>query len=102
MVVGNDAPNQSALKVPEEEQTFAFVMGVGRDARLRVAERVLKAALISARHTAEVSVVYGASRGRILVMVPLLVIVLLEEREAYALHTSLWWKITVSTVSINC
>lgn len=83
----NDAPYRTVLEVPEEEQTTVFVMGVERDARLRVVERALRAAPSFAKHMGEVSVAYGANLGQILVMGPLLVTVLLEERRAYVLHT---------------
>lgn len=90
-----------APKVPEERQISVYVMVVVRDARLRVVERALRVALISARHMGEVTAVRGANLGPTLVLVAPLVTDLLGGSLASVLHTLHWWKITVSMVGIN-
>lgn len=68
MVVGKGALPQIALEVPGERPITVFGMVAERDARLRAVERVLREALISARHMEEESVVIGASLGQVLVL----------------------------------
>ena len=93
--------HQSALKVLEERQISVFVMVVERGARLKVVERALRVALISARHMGEVTAVRGANLGPTLVLMAPLVTDLLGGSSASVLRTLHWWKITVSMVGIN-
>lgn len=101
MVVEKDALYQSALKVQEVGQISVFVMAVERDAKLRVVERALRAALNSVKRMGVVSGVHGANLSQVLVLVALPASVWLEERVAFALHTLLWWMINVFMGKVN-
>lgn len=72
-------------------QTSVSAMAVVKGANLKDVPRVLKAVLISARHTVEESVAVGGSRDQSLVIKQLLRVINLQEgNQAFVLPTVLW------------